>query len=89
MTKNTKILIGVALLILGAVVIYFITNKKASTTTSTTTSTGLHGMDLGGIWSSLLGTGTKAPETESETETPRETAPRAGARNTIDVVSTM
>lgn len=85
MTSKTKILIGVALVILGAVVIYFMMNKKGTTTTTTTTSSGLHGLDLGGIIGALAGTGTKLAETPSNDNSSGD----QGARHAIDLTNSL
>jgi hypothetical protein len=88
MSKNSKILVGVVLLVIGAVVLYMIMNKKGTTSTTTTTSTGLHGLDLGSIFSSLSSTGTKPAETDPDED--RDLArPREGARSNMDLANSL
>lgn len=62
MKQSTKILIGVAVLIVGAIVAYMILGSKGSKTTSTTTSTGLHGLDLTGLLGAMGKTDTISEE---------------------------
>ena len=58
MSKNAKIYVAIAIVIVLGIIIYFVMNKQkdaVETTTSTSQTSGLSTLDLGGIFGSLFG----------------------------------
>jgi hypothetical protein len=94
MGKNKNIIIGVVVLIIAAIVAYLLMSKNAGgKTTTTTTASGLHGLDLGGLFGSLMNTGTAETGTsdtgsgdpEYDAEMDPETW-RSGAKSNLIVI---